>query len=138
MIIYVNGQDIARLVLGTLTDGQWAQEPVVLEIRPEAYLQGLEAFLQQNNLSRTDIRGFVLVQGPGSATALRTSHALVNALAFALGVEVVPVEKSSNEEDRNIVHRLTELESRTFVLPTYEREAQITEPNRDALKRKFV
>jgi hypothetical protein len=138
MMIYVNGQDIARLVLGTIENGQWKLEPQVLELRPEQYLQGLEDFLRAQSIERSLIKGFVLVSGPGSATSLRTSHAMVNALAFALGVTVISVEKQPNDADIEILPRLIGLVPKPFALPVYAHAPTITQTNRDALKRKAI
>ncbi len=135
-MVYVNGQDIARLVLGSLYGNRWLHAPESLEIRPEGYLLGLEMWLQKLNIDRADIMGFVLVKGPGSATALRTSHAMVNALAFALGVQVVSIEKEPQALDAEIVATLSEHAPHAFALPTYAHEPTITKTNRDALKRK--
>lgn len=138
MMIYVNGQDIARLGLGSLKDGRWLQGPELLEVRPEHYLATLDTWLAKFNIKRTDIVGFVLVKGPGSATSLRTSHALVNALAFALGVQVVSLEKDPAAADNDILKTLADHAPHPFALPTYAHSPNITKTNRDALKRKKV
>lgn len=137
MMIYVNGQDIARLVLGGLEASSWVYAPEVIDIRPEQYLLGLDTWLTKQGLQRSDIGGFVLIKGPGSATALRTSHAMVNALAFALGVPIVSLEKALDVPDKDIVPELALPTSHTFALPTYTRDPNITASNRDQLKRKI-
>lgn len=126
MMIYVNGSDIACLELGGLHGKDWVHRPERLEVRPEQYLSGLEAWLDKHDLSRDDIEGFTLVSGPGSATSLRTSHAMVNTLAFALNVKVTSINASS------------ELPPHAFALPNYSRDPNITATKRDALKRKVT
>jgi hypothetical protein len=138
MMVYVNGQDIARLVLGGLEGTGWVQAPVTLDIRPEGYLLGFENWLRGLGLERQDIQGFVLVKGPGSATALRTSHALVNALALALGVTVTAVEKAPDADDTGIVLTLAGQAAHPFAVPLYTRDPNITHTTRDSLKRKIV
>jgi len=135
-MIYVNGQDIARLALGSVHGNRWLHAPETLEIRPEGYLLGLETWLRKLDINRTDIMGFVLVKGPGSATSLRTSHAMVNALAFALGVQVVSLEKSPETPDAEVIATLSEQAPHAFALPTYAHTPNITQTKRDALKRK--
>lgn len=138
-MVYVNGQDIARLVLGLLdADGKWVVPPVELSARPEGYLAAFDAFLQEQRISRSDIRVFVLVQGPGSATSLRAAHACVNALAFALGVEIVAFEKAADEQDADMQSRIPLHAGHAFALPTYVHTPNITQTNRDALKRKIA
>lgn len=136
MMIYVNGQDIARLVLATVQNGAWEHEPEVFEIRPEQYLQGLEEFLRVQKIEKQDIEAFVLVKGPGSATSLRASHAMVNALAFALGVQVISLEKSPEQADVNVIGTVPHHQPHAFALPVYAHEPNITQTKRDALKRK--
>lgn len=137
MMVYVNGQEISQLVLGVLTEGRWLHQPQVLSLRPEQYLFGLEKYLNQIKLELSDVGGFLLVKGPGSATSLRTSHAMVNALAFALGVQVVSLEKAPETPDSEMVIP-DGLESHAFGLPTYHSDPRITPTKRDALKRKLT
>jgi hypothetical protein len=136
MMIYVNGQDIARLVLGSLENAEWQLPPRVIEARPEQYLLELENFLGEQGIARTEITGFVLVKGPGSATSLRTSHAMVNALAFALSVPVVSIEKAPDAADAETLNDITSQAPHAFALPVYAQSPNITKTNRDALKRK--
>lgn len=138
MMVYVNGQDIARLVVGVIHQGAWQVDPEVFATRPEEYLSRLEDFLRRHNLAKTELTGFVVVTGPGSATALRMSLALVNTLAFALGVPVIPVDRPAAVADIAILDQLSARSSRAFVLPTYEHDPKITTSTRDALKRKTV
>jgi len=138
MMIYVNGQDIARLALGCLENDNWTKSPEVLDIRPEQYLAGLEAFLRQAGIERQAITGFVLVKGPGSATSLRTSHALVNTLAFALQVKIISVEKAPEVPNHDILSLLAGQPLVDQALPTYAHTPNITKTNRDALKRKTI
>ena len=136
MMIYVNGQEISQLVLGVIKDGQWRHEPKIHQVRPEEYLATWEAFLRELKIDRAQIEGFVLVKGPGSATALRTVHAMVNALAFALNVKVTSIEKSPSAADADMLTAIAEASSLPFALPVYAHDPNITATKRDALKRK--
>ena len=136
MMVYVNGQDITRLVLGTIKDGRWSCEPRIFATRPEQYLQSLEDFLSDQHVNKSDIQGFVLIKGPGSATSLRTSHALVNALAFALHIDVIALEKAPEQHDIDILDQIANHQPHAFALPVYAHEPNITQTKRDALKRK--
>ncbi|MDQ5952311.1 MAG: TsaD protein [Patescibacteria group bacterium] len=139
MMVYVNGQDIARLVVGLLdATGEWVVAPEEKAARPEAYLAVLDAFLLEHQVTRSEINAFALVKGPGSATSLRAAHACVNTLAFALGGEVVSFEKAADERDADMRSRISEHKGHTFALPTYAHTPNITQTNRDVLKRKIV
>jgi hypothetical protein len=138
MMVYVNGQDIARIVLGVIDNDQWRIAPGTLSVRPEEYLLALEQFLADHQLAKESVTGFVVIVGPGSATALRASLTMVNTLAFALGVPVTPCEKFVDDSDQDVLHQLVEHAARSFVLPIYAHEPKITSSNRDTLKRKAV
>ncbi|MFZ2682344.1 MAG: hypothetical protein WAZ14_04615 [Patescibacteria group bacterium] len=137
MMIYVNGQDIARLALGGWSGSAWLHEPQVFQVRPEQYLATFSSWLQKIGLDKQGITGFVIVSGPGSATALRTSHAMVNALALALGVEVMSLDKTEDSTDLEVASSLAGLVAKPFALPTYGRAPTITVSTHDALKRKL-
>lgn len=138
MMVYVNGQEISHFVLGVWQAGAWKIAPQVLADRPEAYLASLEAFMAAHKLARTDIQGFILIKGPGSATALRAAHAMVNALAFALQVPVVSLEKPAEVADVDMAALIANTKPGAFGLPIYAHTPNITATKRDALKRKLV
>ena len=135
MMVYVNGQDITRLVLGGIVDGDWTIGPEVLDVRPEQYLFGLDTWLTRHGLVRGDVSSFALVKGPGSATSLRTAHAMVNALAFAFGVQIVALEKPLDVLDADILQAVASQPAYAFALPAYTRDPNITATTRDRLKR---
>ncbi len=137
-MIYVNGQEISRLVLGCLEHEQWRGAPEAIEARPEAYLATLERWLERQGIKRAEISGFVIVQGPGSATALRTSHAMVNALGFALGVPVLGVKKELSLSDADALDLIHDSAPSPFALPSYTRAPNITATKRNALRRKII
>jgi hypothetical protein len=137
MKLYVNGQDIAHLTLGLL-----AEVPVLehFEIGPEGFLASLSAFLSTHDLMIGDIDSAVVVTGPGSATALRASLAIMNTLAFTKEVKLYGVEKPVDQSDLAFVQSLhvgglggsvNELQA------TYTRGPKITATTRDALRRKL-
>ncbi len=136
-MLYINGQDIARLSLGLLnSDFTWAKQPQTLDLNPEAYLSGVDNYLKANGLNKTQISGLAVAAGPGSATSLRTSHALVNALGFALKVPVWSVPELDKLSHSEVTAAFSQHQAHAFALPEYARAPQITESTRDQLKRK--
>lgn len=138
-MLYVNGQEIAQFVIGGLMrDGEtwiWSQDPQVFAVGPEEYLTTVDVFLTQNALTLDDIEGVVVVQGPGSPTALRGVHALVNALAFTRSWPVYGLEKAKEVSDEGILEALSGVQSKPYALPAYGTDPHITKSNKDALKR---
>lgn len=137
--LYVNGQDIARLVLGVCEEreGSWvfSGDPEVFSVAPEAYLATIDAYIQKKMTDFSAVTGFVLVAGPGSATALRASHALVNALAYARSLPVYSLSKDPLVLDSSALLQASP-ENVRVALPVYAHEARITQGTKDALRRK--
>ncbi|MCR4312003.1 MAG: hypothetical protein NUV56_01835 [Candidatus Uhrbacteria bacterium] len=135
MMLYVNGQEITRLVLGALKNEAWVIEPVDIPVPPEGYLAAIDAFLREHTLLRTSITTLVVVRGPGSATSLRTSLSIVNAWGFAQATTIIGIEKPRDEADVAVLARVRDAAALSMVTPFYERPAKITASTKDALGR---
>lgn len=136
MILYVNGQDIERLVLGMV--GEKTVEPFL--VAPDVFLRTVRDFLVQRHASLDDVKTIVCVRGPGSATALRVSLSMVQALAFAKEIRLVPVDKDPKDSDESVFQAITEVwiaaqPVTEIVTPLYTHAPQITVAKRDQLKR---
>lgn len=126
MILFIDGSDITRLTLGraSINDRQQWQitETVTSDVRPEGYLAAIDNFIGQETIA-----SIIAVTGPGSATALRASLAIVNAISLAQGVSLYGVD---------IADTAGELPSASAVLlPTYHHDPVITVSTRDSLLR---
>ncbi|KKW28593.1 MAG: hypothetical protein UY72_C0067G0007 [Candidatus Uhrbacteria bacterium GW2011_GWD2_52_7] len=135
MMLYVNGQDIERLVLGVICDAAWEVAPVTFAAAPEGYLAAIDAFLREQGRDRRQVTTLVVVRGPGSATSLRSSLALANAWAFAQSIELVGVEKCRDEDDDVILSQVAHAHTAPLLTPLYEQPAKITASTKDALGR---
>lgn len=136
MILYVNGQDIKRIVLGIV--GEEGAE--MIEVGPDGFLGAIHAFLDKRAISLNEIKTIVCVRGPGSATALRVSLSLVQALAFAKKISLVSVEKDPSASEQEAFHRVTpswlaQQSPVEAIVPLYAHAPQITAAKRDHLKR---
>lgn len=58
----------------------------------ETLLPLIDAILEENDVTITEIDVFAVDVGPGSFTGVRIGVSLVNALAFATGKQVIPVD----------------------------------------------
>lgn len=105
MMITIDGSDIRRLVV----NGR------VFDVGPEGYLAAISEVAAPE-----DIEGIAVVQGPGSATALRASLAIANTLAMTLGVPLCDAAGQPH----------------AYLEPVYENEARITPSTKDQLRRK--
>lgn len=122
MILTLAGEDITKLTLGLSADGQ--AESVsgqTIPCLPEDYLAVIDTFLTAHHLTLKDLTGIVVASHDGSATALRVSHSIANALGFTLGI---PLYRSLGSAPLNII------------LPSYSASAKVTARKKDALYRK--
>ncbi len=137
-MLYLNGQDIGKLVLGFVAQKstpEWLYGPEKIMTGPEGYLAALDAVLEQHKKSMPDFSAIILVQGPGSPTALRVSHALVNTLAFTNKLPILALSKLPDVSDEQVLEFLPGTHARPYVFPVYSAEPLITAPTRDLLKR---
>lgn len=137
MMLYVNGQDIGRIVLGLVEQQSWRVEPTVFEVAPEEYLATLDGFLSDHGHGRGEgIAEIAIVVGPGSATALRTSVSMINAIAFAKNIPLRPIEKAPDAPDVDVCALLFVTKHVSIAHPVYLHGARITASTKDALLRK--
>jgi len=135
MMLYVNGSDIARLTLGVLSDDRSAfvVAPAAIASSPETCLKNIDAFVAAHPESLQ--AGIVAVIGPGSATALRTSLAIVNTLGFTKGIPLYGVVLAPGADDRTVLVDLHHAPVHRMLRPAYANAARITPSAKDALGR---
>lgn len=122
MILTLTGLDVGHLVLGLVNDQhQEITPPQTIPCRSEEYLALIDGFLTAHDLTLAEVTGIVVASGDGSATAMRVTHAIANALGFARGI---PLYRSLDSAPMQIL------------LPEYEAEVQITKRKKDILNRK--
>lgn len=135
MMLYVNGSDIGHIVLGALSDdrSRFMVDPVSQPSSPETTLRMIDAFVAAH--SEVLSTGIVAVIGPGSATALRTSLAIVNTLGFTKGIPLYGVELAPGADDRTVLVDLHHVPVHRMLRPAYTNAARITPSAKDALGR---
>lgn len=141
MIIYVNGQDIHEIIFANLKGGTEEVSAHKFEVGPEGFLKSFRDFLRQVGGSLDELERIIAVIGPGSATALRSSLAVVNTLAYAKGIELIGIEKPKDEQDIDTIKKVIEQgfdkdDIKNVLMPKYEHKPRITVSTKDALRRK--
>ena len=93
----------------------------------EKLLKSIEQILLSQKASLKDLKGIIVVRGPGSFTSLRIGVATANALAFGLGISIVGVDKDKGLD--KIVSSIEKLFQRkpSIVISKYGKEPHITE-----------
>lgn len=90
----------------------------------------IQEFLRDNNTSTDQLAGIIVFSGAGSFTGLRIGATVANALAYSQEVSVV-----AGEGDGWIADGLSKLKSAEpgeYVVPTYDREPNITKPKQQS------
>lgn len=135
MKLYINGQDIRRLVLANIE----TQSVSVHEGEPEAWLGAIDTFLSQEGVSKNEVEALYLVTGPGSPTALRTALMIANTWRTFQKMEVYTLEKPTEEDDAETIKRLdtsAKLSTDPVIIPAYSQAPKVTASKKDALGRK--
>ncbi|MBT4857457.1 hypothetical protein HON52_04710 [Candidatus Uhrbacteria bacterium] len=132
MKLYVNGQDIRRLVLGDVESGAVD----VIETETEGYLASIDTYLKDAAVRWENIEAIYAVVGPGSATALRSILSILQTVHFVQGTALYAVKKDPDEDDAITIKRAGEDgESVSVLVPEYLHSPRITISHKDALGR---
>ncbi|MBN1326150.1 tRNA (adenosine(37)-N6)-threonylcarbamoyltransferase complex dimerization subunit type 1 TsaB [Candidatus Falkowbacteria bacterium] len=96
----------------------------------EYLLPLIDKLLKKNKIGFTDLKGIIIVSGPGPFTSIRIAVAVANTLSFALKIPVVGIEnKKPIKDEQNIKAGLLKLKKAkvgTHIKPVYGGEANIT------------
>ncbi len=94
----------------------------------EELLPTLEKFLKKSKVKLNNLRGIIVVSGPGSFTGLRVGIATANTLAFILGIPVVGIKSSESKalSPELLKNKLKKAKVGEFVIPFYGQEPKIT------------
>ncbi len=136
-VLCIDGRDIAHIGVGIAENGGdvWTfADYTVHDARPEDFLRIVTESLTPSMLPFTAI---VAITGPGSATALRTSLATVNTIAFARNLSLYGFAYDGVDAEGAFCDFLSRPRSLTFplLLPVYANAPNITESKKDALRR---
>ncbi len=128
MILFLSSQDIKEIIVGAIEQGKLTVVKKI-ETEPENFLNALKRCLSRWRKSFEDIQGVVVVTGPGSATALRTSVTIANGFGFAREIPVVGLTNRDHESPVQLIRKSkTTIEQglqKKFqpLSPVYERRA---------------
>lgn len=134
MILYINTSNNQKIELALYKNGRpWLKrESTGLFKQSEKLLPEIDKLLKKARRKAGEVRGIVVVKGPGSFSSLRIGAAVANTLAFSLGVPVKGILKgvdSAKFEKKimKIMEKLGEGGVRSgFVVPEYGAEPNIT------------
>lgn len=100
----------------------------------EKLLPAIDQLLKVNKVELIDLKGILVVSGPGGFTALRIGIMTANTLSFALKIPVVGVKLSEFESLQSLIKiglsKMKKAKQDSLVLPYYGCEPHITKPKK--------
>jgi tRNA A37 threonylcarbamoyladenosine modification protein TsaB len=136
MKLVMRGTDIASISWWLLA-GEEILEHVTLAARPEEYLGSLSHFLEKSGHKLADITEIIIVNGQGSAAALRASVTLGNTLAWTRGWNIYALTLPAAAPSEAVLENLSLAVRVKLARPVYQNAPHITVATHDALKRKM-
>ncbi|MCH7759757.1 tRNA (adenosine(37)-N6)-threonylcarbamoyltransferase complex dimerization subunit type 1 TsaB [Patescibacteria group bacterium] len=100
--------------------------------RSESILKGLNQLFKKTNQSVKDIKGLIVVNGPGSFTGIRVALSIANTMAWQLKIPVVGISLNKGNNTQTLIKagrpKLLKIKTGRFVRPFYGRKLNITKP----------
>jgi len=101
-MLFLGAQDIHEITIGVIEGDSLVQ----LEIKsadPEQYLETVSKTLETWSYNVDGVEAVVVVLGPGSATALRASVTIANAIGFARDIPVIGLQNPKQLEPAELL-----------------------------------
>ncbi|MFH1433457.1 MAG: hypothetical protein ABIG32_01000 [Candidatus Uhrbacteria bacterium] len=124
----MSAQDIKEITIG-LIEGDSLVQLETKKGGPEEYLELIMKQLKSWHQSIKNVEAVVVVLGPGSATALRASVTIANAIGFARGIAVIGLANPDRLEPEQLLsisaRQITAARTKSFLptAPVYDRPA---------------
>ncbi len=97
----------------------------------EKLVSGIDVLLNESGIQLKDLRGIVVVEGPGRFSAVRAGVSTANALAWSLDIPVMPVtEKTGDKEILNSISSCNTDKFNRAIAPVYGQEPNISKPKK--------
>jgi tRNA threonylcarbamoyladenosine biosynthesis protein TsaB len=114
----------------TLIDGEWRYDDQWQADRTLAkgLLKYLQAQLEKNNKTWSDITAIGAFRGPGSFTGLRIGLAVLNTIA---DTQLIPIVSGEGDDwQAEALEKIKNNKNEKIVMPLYGSEAHITKPRK--------
>jgi tRNA threonylcarbamoyl adenosine modification protein YeaZ len=93
----------------------------------ENLLKLINKLLKKNKIVPEQLKGIIVVSGPGPFTSLRIAAAVANTLSFTLQIPIAGIANKDNLPDSQLIKKgLKEIKIGNYIHPFYNREPNIT------------
>ena len=92
----------------------------------EKLIETIDKLLQSQNTTSNSLSGIIVATGPGSFTGLRIACAVANTLGQTLDIPLFGAPLSELDTDEKIILATSKVAKGITLVPTYDREANIT------------
>ena len=98
--------------------------------RSESILKGLNQLFKKANQAVKNIKGLIVVNGPGSFTGIRVALSIANTIAWQLKIPVVGISLNKGKDNQTLIKagwsKLLKTNSSRLVRPFYGQKPNIT------------
>lgn len=136
MLIINTSSDNKMTISLIKSDGQLIYKKIIEAPHKQAekLLPEIDNMLVKNKISLKDLKGVMVVSGPGGFTSLRVGVITTNTLGYALKIPVVGIKLSEFDSINELVKigldKLKKAKVGELVLPFYGKEPHITKPKK--------
>ncbi|MFA5135423.1 MAG: tRNA (adenosine(37)-N6)-threonylcarbamoyltransferase complex dimerization subunit type 1 TsaB [Patescibacteria group bacterium] len=141
MFLFIDTSDGDRFTVGLVSaNGGIAASRTVQSkfTQSEKLLPSIVALLTAEQQPLPQLRGIIVVSGPGGFTSLRVGISTANALSYGLEIPVVGVQKRPGRGMASLARKgaaqIATAQKQSIVLPQYGSEPNITKPKKNAFR----
>lgn len=128
MRLCIRAQDLRWFSFALSNDKGGVEQIVRYTEPPESLLQKLMATLKDWEIGMDALTSLAIVNGPGSATALRMAVSQANTITFVQGIAVAAISALPKMSDKSVFGKLAKARANraTWIVPEYTSPPHIT------------
>ncbi|MFC1598937.1 tRNA (adenosine(37)-N6)-threonylcarbamoyltransferase complex dimerization subunit type 1 TsaB [Patescibacteria group bacterium] len=132
MILFINTSKVGKLDVFLIKDNNSrAQLSLAGNYKvSENLLKLIDKLLENNNITKKQLKGIICIAGPGPFTSLRIAVTIANTLAYTLKIPVVDVIDDQEHNNEKLIeiglNLINKQQVGTYIKPFYDKEANIT------------
>lgn len=134
MVLFIDTSKQNKILIALIRQGDIFIKKEIKSpyIKGERLLLLIEQLLKKVNLSWPDLKGIIVITGPGGFTALRIGVTITNTLGLVLGIPAVGIKlKDRNNDQLSVIIKdglikLKKIKPGQIILPFYGQEPHLS------------